>query len=201
MADKPPVDPLGDDPVNQERSSAGEAPLPPVPEPPPTGSYTQAASDGVEAGAAQAAVGTKPDVGKRVIAFIIDLVVAMILGIIPFIGSLLGAVYMLVRDGLDIDFMKRRSLGKKLMGLRPVRLDGQPMDIMTSIMRNWPLALGSLASSITYAPFLGLLGLSLLISLVGFVLLLVEIYYVLTSADGRRWGDRLAQTKVVESAN
>lgn len=196
MADQPPVDPN-----EGPNTSAEEAPLPPIPDPPaaaerapkppPPGASTDAGT----------VSGTKPDVGKRAIAFVIDLVVAMILGIIPVIGSLLGAVYMLVRDGLDVDFMKGRSLGKKMMGLRPVRDDGQAMDIMTSIMRNWPLALGSLASSITYAPFLGLLGLSLLISLVGFVVLLAEIYFVTTSSDGRRWGDRLAHTHVVESAS
>lgn len=201
MADQPPVNP-NDDPSG----GANEAPLPPVPdlqsaEPKPA--EPQAAEPMAPGGSESAGTeaSTKPDVGKRVIAFVIDLVIAMVLSIIPLIGSLLGAVYMLVRDGLDIEYMKGRSLGKKVMGLRPVRSDGQPMDIMTSIMRNWPLALGALASSVNYAPLLGLFGLSILISLVGFVLLLVEIYYVLTSSDGRRWGDRLANTHVVESAS
>lgn len=196
MADQPPVDPY-----NDPNSGATEAPLPPTPDPVPVEPYAAGPTIPGPSDSAAAHATTKPEVGKRAIAFVIDLVVAMLLGVIPFIGSLLGAAYMLVRDGLDIDFMKGRSLGKKLMGLRPLRSDGQPMDIMTSIMRNWPLALGSLASSITYAPFLGLLGLSLLISLVGFIVLLVEIYYVVTSPDGRRWGDRLAHTHVVESAN
>ena len=196
MADQPP-----DNPNNPSSGGSNEAPLPPVSPPlPPVPPAAEPTGSGVS-GNADATVSSKPDVGKRAIAFVIDLVVAMLLGVIPFIGSLLGSIYMLVRDGLDIDFMKGRSLGKKLLGLRPVRNDGQPMDIMSSIMRNWPLALGSLASSITYAPFLGLLGLSLLISFVGFILLLVEIYYVVTAADGRRWGDRLAHTHVVESAN
>lgn len=155
----------------------------PVPPPPPVGTTT------------------KPDVGKRAIAYVIDAVIAAILAYIPFIGSLLGAAYILTRDGFELDFMDGRSVGKKLMKLRPVRDDGGKMDIMTSIKRNWTLSIGSLGYLVLYAPFLGLLALTILLSLVGAILGLVEIYLVLTSPDGRRYGDRFAGTRVVETAN
>ena len=61
----------------------------------------------------------KADVGKRIIAAIIDAVIAIIVGFIPFVGGLVATAYWLVRDGLDIDFMDQRSIGKKLVKLHP----------------------------------------------------------------------------------
>lgn len=146
----------------------------------------------------EAADTTKPDVGKRAIAYIIDAVVAGVLGSIPVLGSLLGFAYILTRDGFSFSFMDGRSLGKKLMKLRPVRDDGLPMDLTTSIKRNWTLALGSLGFLVVYAPFLGILALSLLLTLVGLIVAIIEVYYVLTAPDGRRLGDRFAGTHVIE---
>lgn len=95
--------------------------------------------------------------------------------------------------------MDGRSIGKKLMKLRPVRDDGGKMDLETSIRRNWTLALGMLGTVVVYAPFLGIIALTLLLTLVGAILGLMEIYFVLTSPDGRRYGDRFAGTRVVET--
>jgi len=134
-----------------------------------------------------------------VVAYVIDAVVAAVLSAIPAIGSLLGFAYILTRDGFSFEFMDGRSLGKKLMKLRPVRDDGGAMDLTTSIKRNWTLALGSLGFLVVYAPFLGLIALSILFTLVGAVVGLVEIYLVLTSPDGRRYGDRFAGTHVIET--
>ena len=123
---------------------------------------------------------TKPDSGKRIIAFIIDGLVAgalsSILGFVPILGALLGSfaglAYLLVKDGLDLDFMDGRSIGKKVMKLRPVRLDGQKMDIMSSAKRNFTFAI----------PFLNLF----------------EIFKGLSDPEGRRIGDTIAETKVIE---
>ena len=71
----------------------------------------------------------KADTGKRIVAAVIDCIVAAILNAVPAIGGLVAAAYWLLRDGLDISFMDRRSIGKKVMKLRPIRLDGQPMTI------------------------------------------------------------------------
>lgn len=167
------------------------APLPPV---------SPGAADGAGAPPEPPAASTqKPDVGKRVIAYIIDAVVAGVLSYVPVIGSLLGFAYILTRDGFSFEFMDGRSLGKKLMKLRPVRDDGGVMDITTSIKRNWTLALGSLGYLVVYAPFLGIIALSLLLTLVGAVVGIIEIYLVLTAPDGRRYGDRFAGTHVVET--
>ena len=91
----------------------------------------------------------KADTGKRALAFIIDIAVAWLLSaVIPtFIGPMLGALYLLLRDGFAFEYMDGRSLGKRLIGLRPVRLDGGKMDLATSASRNWTIALASLAGS------------------------------------------------------
>jgi uncharacterized RDD family membrane protein YckC len=134
----------------------------------------------------------KADLGKRAAAVIIDWVIAWIIAIIiPFIGGLIGAAYMLLRDGFEINFMDHRSLGKKLLKLRPVTLDGSPVDIAVSVKRNWVFAIGPV---LMIFPVIGwVLG-----SIVGFIIGLVEIILVLTDEEGRRMGDKLANTKVVE---
>ena len=159
---------------------------------------------------APAATKAKADLGKRFVAVLLDGLIAGI-GAAVFmvggfrlygIGLLLGAAYILVRDGLDLDFMDNRSIGKKIMKLRPQRLDGQPMDIETSVRRNWTLALGTAISGLSY--LIGGLGgffvLSALAGLAG-LLGLAEAILVLTDNEGRRIGDKMAETKVVEVVN
>ncbi len=139
----------------------------------------------------------KADLGKRVIAIIIDAVIAAVLGVIPIAGGIIGTAYIVIRDGLDVDFMPNRSLGKKIMSLQPVRLDGGKVDIETSLRRNWMFGLGAITSLLIYIPIVGWI----LIPIIGLVALgigIYEIYLVITDAEGRRWGDRLAGTKVIE---
>lgn len=139
----------------------------------------------------------KADVGKRAIALIIDAVIAAVLGVIPIVGGIVGTVYIVIRDGLDVDFMPNRSLGKKIMNLQPIRLDGAKVDLETSLRRNWMFGLGALTSLLIYIPIVGWI----LIPIIGLVALgigIYEIYLVITDAEGRRWGDRLAGTKVIE---
>lgn len=135
----------------------------------------------------------KADLTKRFVAFLIDAVIASVLtSVIPVVGGILGAAYMLLRDGFDFDFMKLRSLGKRVMGLRPVLVGGGAMNMQVSIRRNWPFALGVL----TVIPLLGLLFVAIVAPILG----LIEGVLVLTDDQGRRFGDKLAETKVIESA-
>lgn len=145
---------------------------------------------------AEAAAGGKADLGKRFIAAIIDAVIAVFVGFIPIIGGLIATAYWLVRDGLDIDFMDHRSLGKKLVKLRPVTLDGSPVDIMTSVKRNWMFALVGVAQLFGMT----IVGLVIAIPLLFLVLVIwvVEVTLVLTDSEGRRFGDKFANTKVIE---
>lgn len=137
------------------------------------------------------------DPATRFLAMLIDGVVAMALGLVPVVGGIAGAAYFVVRDGLTLDFMNERSLGKHLMGLRVVRLDGQPMDIETSARRNWMWGIGAITAALVYIPIVGWI-LIPLVALVGLAIGLYEGYRVLTDAEGRRWGDQMAQTKVVK---
>ena len=166
----------------EQPDEGGEGvPTPPPPEPsvppPPEASVIPARS--------------KADLGKRFLAALIDGALAGIVSFVPVIGGLVGAAYMLVRDGLDVDFMDGRSLGKKVMKLRPVRINGEKMDIGTSVKRNLPFAIGPV---IMIVPILGwLIG-----PVVALVIGLIESILVLTDAEGRRLGDKLAETMVVE---
>ena len=147
----------------------------------------------------------KADIGKRIVAAIIDAVAAGFVGIIlnlilaP-VGGLVAAGYWLVRDGLDFDFMKGRSLGKQVMSLKLVREDGMPMDMQASIRRNWIIAVPSaLSSLISASSSLVLLPLVFIVSLAGFAVFVFETYKVFSDPEGKRWGDSQAGTHVVDA--
>jgi len=146
--------------------------------------------------AADAASAPKADIGKRFIAAIIDAVLAVAVGFIPIVGGLIATAYWLVRDGLDVEFMDHRSLGKKVMKLRPVTLDGEPVDIMTSMKRNWMFALGGVAQLLAYT-IVGLL-IAIPLAMLAFAIGIIEVILVLSDADGRRLGDKIANTKVID---
>ena len=103
------------------------------------------------------------------------------------------------RDGMDFDFMKQRSLGKKVMKLRPVTLDGSPVDMVASIKRNWMFALGGIVQLLMFIPVIGW-ALIPVVGVIALILALIEIILVLTDPEGRRMGDKIANTKVVEVA-
>jgi uncharacterized RDD family membrane protein YckC len=139
----------------------------------------------------------KADLGKRIIAAIIDGVLCGVVGWIPFVGWIAAAAYILVRDGLELEFADRRSIGKKVMKLRPVRLDGKPMDIGTSVMRNVVFVIGTLGAVFAIIPILGWV-VSVIVAVVAGVLAVIELVLVITDPEGRRLGDKLAGTKVIE---
>jgi uncharacterized RDD family membrane protein YckC len=139
----------------------------------------------------------KADLGKRFIAGIIDAAIAAVVGFIPVIGGFIGAAYMLLRDGLNYEFMDHRSVGKKLMKLRPVALDGGKIDINTSVKRNWMFALGAVTQVLVIIPVFGWV-LIPIVGLAALIIVVVEIVLVFNDGEGRRWGDKLANTKVIE---
>ena len=140
----------------------------------------------------------KPDPVTRFLAFFIDAVIVSVIGLVPLLGTLVGIAYALLRDGLHYEFMDGRSIGKKLMKLKVVRHDGLPMDLATSARRNWTLAVGSLAQGLLILPVIGWLLLPIAV-VAGALLALLEAYKVLTDPEGRRWGDALAGTQVVQA--
>ena len=163
---------------------------------PPPSSSDAADMTGAPSGAGGATL-VKADLGKRFVAAVIDAVIAVVVGFIPLVGGLAATAYWLVRDGMELDFMDRRSIGKRLVKIRPVRLDGAPMDLTTSMKRNWMFALGSIGQLLAFT----IIGIVLAIPLwfAAFVIVIVEIVLVVVDADGRRIGDKLAVTQVIDS--
>jgi len=141
----------------------------------------------------------KADLGKRFVAALIDAAIAVVVGFIPIIGGIISAAYWLLRDGMDFEFMKNRSIGKKVMKLRPVTLDGGPVDMVISIKRNWMFALGGVVQFLMFIPVVGW-ALIPVVGVIALILAIIEIILVLTDPEGRRMGDKIANTRVIEVA-
>jgi len=177
-------------PEDPDASDPGASSFEPDPTPDPSFSSDPIPDpDGVDASG-------EPDKATRFLAFLIDGLIAGGLSALPLIGGLVGAAYFVLRDGLDVDFMPGRSLGKQVLDIDVVRLDGRPMDLETSLRRNWMWGLGPVAAIAAAFPIFGGFFRGL-VSLFGLVVGLYEVYRVLTDSEGRRWGDDLAQTQVV----
>ena len=141
----------------------------------------------------------KADPVKRIIAFIIDAVASMIVGLIPLVGGIIGALYMLLRDALPIEALEYKSIGKKLLKLSVVNTEApsSKVDYAISAKRNWMFALGPIMLFFMFIPILGwiidiLLGIALLI------LVIIEIVKIFTNEKGQRLGDKMAGTMVIE---
>ena len=183
--------PSGGD-VSREAAAAA----PQTTETPPAAEPVSPAT-GVPAAEGSSAVVARADTGKRAVALVIDAVIAVIVGLIPVAGGIAATAYWLVRDGLDFEFMDHRSIGKKVMKLRPVTLDGRPVDIATSVKRNWMFALGGIAQFLALT-IIGVL-VAIPVALIAFAIGIVEIVLVVTDAEGRRIGDKVAGTRVIET--
>jgi uncharacterized RDD family membrane protein YckC len=135
---------------------------------------------------------TRPEPVKRIAAGLMDGIPAYLIAFIPFLGGLISAAYLAIRDGLPLKDSQGQSLGKRLLGLRAVRLpDGEPCDYVTSILRNLPFAVPAL---IMMRPGMGwVVG-----SLIWGAVFLVEVLLIIADEKGERLGDRLAKTSVVE---
>lgn len=157
-----------------------------VASPPPSGSSTN----------------NGPDAVTRIGAALIDGLVASVLSMLlmgaPFLGSLVSSGYLLVRDGVKVGALRHQSVGKYVMGLDVVRIDGKPMNVEVSIQRNWMFGLGAVTAIVAVIPGFGHF-LVPLVSIAAFGLVAYETYNVLVDPAGQRWGDRLGHTKVVEA--
>ena len=116
------------------------------------------------------------------------------------VGLLLGAAYLLLRDGVPFADWGARSLGKRWLGLRPYRLDRLEMDWAASVRRNATVAGAAAVWALLYLaggykgiPF-GWVVLYLALAVV-----VVEALLVAVDPVGRRLGDRIARTRVLEA--
>ena len=129
--------------------------------------------------------------GLRFCAYLIDGLVAIplhILASIPFAGLLfapLVSLYWLSRDA----FFGGQSVGKKAMGIRVIRNDGQPFTWGTSVLRNFT----AFILFFQLIPLFGFLAVLIMIPVS-----LLDILIILCTQ--RRIGDSLANTRVVVSS-
>ncbi len=171
-----------------------------------------------ESGGSENESAASTEMGKRLVAGLIDVVagylVGMVVNCLPFINAfihdqLVLVAFLVVRDSL----FNGRGVGKNLMGLQVIDVrTGQPASLMQSFKRNIVL----------FGPYFGLyiwqLSSQILLKIVpidnnissivtnvvvgaGMVYTLVvlpsEVYKLYTRKDGRRWGDELAGTATV----
>lgn len=128
----------------------------------------------------------KVDNVKRIFAFVIDVIIANLCSLIPFIGGIIGFLYMLLRDGL----MDGQSVGKKLLGLKTMTPHG-PATYSESARRNIIFAIPSLFQII---PFIGWI----ISGILAIIIWAVEIYKIINDPFGKRYGDIWADTQVVD---
>ena len=130
----------------------------------------------------------KPDLMPRFLAALIDgLLSGLVSTIIPVIGAIASTVYMLTKDGL----FEGQSIGKKVMKLQVVTIEGQKADYGTSVRRNIIFAIPTF---IMIIPILGWI----VAPFVALAVMLIEVIKVTTDPQGRRLGDNWANTQVVK---
>jgi len=128
----------------------------------------------------------KATVLNRFIAKLIDLFLAAAAAeVIASVGLLAGVAYLFVADG----FAGGRSIGKRLIGLQTVLPEiREPAGFRESIIRNIPLAVAQLFFAIPYVGWLASA------AIVGF-----EAILIIGNEQGRRLGDELAGTQVLDA--
>ena len=162
---------------------------------------------------ATAAPAVRPVRVRRFAAAFLDGALALTLALVPAaltpgalkgrmfgVGLLLGAAYLLFRDGLPYAEWGARSLGKRWLGIRPYRVGGEALTWAASARRNATVggalavwALVYLAGGFRGVPFGGVL------MWAAVAVVAVEAVLVAIDPVGRRLGDRLARTRVVEA--
>jgi uncharacterized RDD family membrane protein YckC len=128
------------------------------------------------------------DLTTRAVAGLVDLLIIIGLARLPdVIGFLSAAGYILIRDGL----FDRRSIGKKLIGLRVQSLEdsGPALIYRDSIIRNVPFVLAYFLFLMPYAGWI-----------FGPLAVGAEGLIAIGDKGGMRLGDMLARTQVVPEA-
>ncbi len=128
----------------------------------------------------------KAHVLNRFIAKLIDLFIVVAADqIAPPVGLLSGLAYILIADG----FAGGRSIGKRLVGLQTVRVDSRDAaGFRESIIRNLPLGCAQIAFAIPWVGWIASLA-----------ILAFEGLLIIGNEQGRRLGDEVARTHVIDA--
>ncbi|MFO0706230.1 MAG: RDD family protein [Nitrospira sp.] len=132
------------------------------------------------------AVYPKAHVLNRFIAKLIDLFIVVAADeIAPPVGFLSGLAYILIADG----FAGGRSIGKRLVGLQTLRLDArETAGFRESIIRNLPCGVAQVLFAIPYIGWIG-----------SAAVLTFESLLIIGNEQGRRLGDEVARTQVLDA--
>jgi uncharacterized RDD family membrane protein YckC len=136
----------------------------------------------------------KVSVWNRVLAKMIDFILVMTFAVIvPYpLGPLLGFLYSLCADGLNVGPLRSQSVGKKLMKLKVTnRLRKEPAGIRDSVLRNAPVGI------VTFFAIIPIWG-WIIVALIGLPLMIMEIYLMISVETGHRLGDVMSDTEVLE---
>ena len=127
----------------------------------------------------------KAQVLNRGIAKLIDLFIVAAASQMPVpVGFLGGLAYILIADG----FSGGRSIGKRLIGLQTVLPDRrEAAGFRESIIRNLPFVVAQAAFAVPYVGWL-----------VSAVIIVFEAVLILGNEQGRRLGDEVAGTQVLD---
>ena len=132
-----------------------------------------------------AGVYPKAQMLNRGIARLIDLFIVAAAGqmLVP-VGFIGGLSYILIADG----FSGGRSIGKRLIGLQTV-LPGQreAAGFRESIIRNLPFAVAHVAFAVPYVGWL-----------ISIAIIAFEAVLIVGNEQGRRFGDEVAGTQVLD---
>ena len=128
----------------------------------------------------------KAQVLNRGIAKLIDLfIVAAASQVIVPVGFVAGLAYILIADG----FAGGRSIGKRVIGLQTVLPDRREgAGFRESIIRNLPFAIAQLAFAVPYVGWI-----------VSVAIMAFEAVLILGNEQGRRLGDEVAGTQVLDA--
>jgi uncharacterized RDD family membrane protein YckC len=127
----------------------------------------------------------KAQILNRGIARLIDLfIVAAAAQMLVPVGFLGGLAYILIADG----FSGGRSIGKRLIGLQTVLpVQREAAGFRESIIRNIPFAVAQVAFAVPYVGWL-----------ISVAIIAFEAILILGNEQGRRFGDELAGTQVLD---
>ena len=150
---------------------------------------------------------------RRFAAALLDATLALLIALTPAaftpgvlkgrafgLGLLLGAAYLLLRDGIPYAEWGARSLGKRWLGIRPYQIGQLPLTWNASLRRNATLGGAMLVGSLLYLAG-GYRGIPFgdYVLYAAIAVVAVEALLVAVDPVGRRLGDRLAGTRVVEA--
>ncbi len=132
------------------------------------------------------AVYPKAYVLNRFIAKLIDVFIVVAADeVAPPVGFLSGLAYILIADG----FAGGRSIGKRLVGLQTMRLDvRETAGFRESIIRNLPCGAAQLLFAVPYVGWIG-----------SVAVLAFESVLIVGNEHGRRLGDEVARTQVLDA--